>query len=151
VQVIEVDPLPLKVAFVGEVVSLERSGHQFIPLLKTRADHYAVRAHSLGSGEGAQLELTWFCRRHTEASLRPSADWLVLSRADSVPNLNRRLERRLKAPREYRPTAGRRGLSGVTRTRARQDSETAETRPQGEASLLRSRLGTRNPTRGSYV
>ena len=39
----------------------------------------------------------WLCRRHTEASLRELAKWLGLSRADSVPNLTRRLEARLKA------------------------------------------------------
>jgi len=39
----------------------------------------------------------WLCRRHTEASLRELAQWLSLSRADSVPNLTRRLEARLKA------------------------------------------------------
>jgi putative transposase len=39
----------------------------------------------------------WLCRRHTEATLRQLADSLGLSRADSVPNLTRRLERRLKA------------------------------------------------------
>jgi hypothetical protein len=42
----------------------------------------------------------WLCRRETEASLRQLADWLGLSRADSVPNLTRRLERRLKATPE---------------------------------------------------
>jgi hypothetical protein len=39
----------------------------------------------------------WLCRRHTEASLRELAQWLGLSRADSVPNLTRRLEARLNA------------------------------------------------------
>lgn len=39
----------------------------------------------------------WLCRRETEASLRELAGWLGLSRADSVPNLTRRLEARLKA------------------------------------------------------
>jgi hypothetical protein len=40
------------------------------------------------------------CCRHTEASLRELAQWLGLSRADSVPNLTRRLEARLKASPE---------------------------------------------------
>jgi hypothetical protein len=35
------------------------------------------------------------CRRHTEAPLRELAECLGLSRADSVPNLTRRLEARL--------------------------------------------------------
>ena len=42
----------------------------------------------------------WLCRRHTEASLRELAVWLGLSRADSVPNLVRRIETRLKASPE---------------------------------------------------
>ena len=42
----------------------------------------------------------WLCRRHTEASLRELAVWLGLSRADSVPNLTRRIETRLKASPE---------------------------------------------------
>jgi putative transposase len=42
----------------------------------------------------------WLCRRHTEASLRELAVWLGLSRADSVPNLTRRIETRLKASTE---------------------------------------------------
>ncbi len=42
----------------------------------------------------------WLCRRYTEASLRELAKWLGLSRADSVPNLTRRLEARLKASPE---------------------------------------------------
>jgi hypothetical protein len=35
----------------------------------------------------------WLCRREIEAPLRQLADWLGLSRTDSVPNLTRRLER----------------------------------------------------------
>ncbi len=45
----------------------------------------------------ARPVVAWLCRRHTEASLRQLAELLGLSRADSVPNLTRRLERRLKA------------------------------------------------------
>jgi hypothetical protein len=41
------------------------------------------------------------CRRHTEAALRQLADWLGLSRADSVPNLMRRLERQLNETPEF--------------------------------------------------
>ena len=37
------------------------------------------------------------CRRHTEATLANLAEWLGLSRADSVPNLTRRLEAQLKS------------------------------------------------------
>jgi hypothetical protein len=39
----------------------------------------------------------WLCSRHTEASIRELAVWLGLSRADSVPNLTRRINMRLKA------------------------------------------------------
>jgi REP element-mobilizing transposase RayT len=42
----------------------------------------------------------WLCCRHTEASLRELAIWLGLSRADSVPNLTRRIETRLKTSTE---------------------------------------------------
>jgi hypothetical protein len=42
----------------------------------------------------------WLCRRHTEASLRELAAELGLSRPDSVPNLTRRIETRLKASPE---------------------------------------------------
>jgi hypothetical protein len=45
----------------------------------------------------ARAVAAWLCRRHTEASLRELAEWLGLSRADSVPNLTRRLEARLKS------------------------------------------------------
>jgi putative transposase len=48
----------------------------------------------------ARPVVAWLCRRHTEASLRQLADWMGLSRADSVPNLTRRLEQRLKATSE---------------------------------------------------
>ena len=48
----------------------------------------------------ARAVAAWLCRRHTEASLRELAEWLGLSRADSVPNLTRRLEARLKTSPE---------------------------------------------------
>jgi len=48
----------------------------------------------------ARAVAAWLCRRHTEASLRELAVWLGLSRADSVPNLTRRIETRLKASPE---------------------------------------------------
>ena len=48
----------------------------------------------------ARAVAAWLCRRHTEASLRDLAAWLGLSRADSVPNLTRRIETRLKASPE---------------------------------------------------
>ena len=48
----------------------------------------------------ARAVAAWLCRRHTEASLRELAAPLGLSRPDSVPNLTRRLETRLKASPE---------------------------------------------------
>ena len=45
----------------------------------------------------ARAVAAWLCRRHTEASPRELAAWLGLSGADSVPNLTRRIESRLKA------------------------------------------------------
>ena len=40
---------------------------------------------------------TWLCRRHCEDPLRELAPRLGLSRADSVPNLTRRMDARLRA------------------------------------------------------
>jgi hypothetical protein len=45
----------------------------------------------------ARAVAAWLCRRHTEATLADLAGWLGLSRADSVPNLTRRLEAQLKS------------------------------------------------------
>jgi hypothetical protein len=42
----------------------------------------------------------WLCRRYIEASLREHAVRLRFSRADSVPNLTRQIETRLKASSE---------------------------------------------------
>jgi REP element-mobilizing transposase RayT len=44
----------------------------------------------------ARAVAAWLCRRHTVAPLRVLAERLGLSRADSVPNLVRRVEARLK-------------------------------------------------------
>jgi hypothetical protein len=48
----------------------------------------------------ARAVAAWLCRRHTEASLQELAASLRLSRADSVPNLTRRIETRLKTSPE---------------------------------------------------
>jgi REP element-mobilizing transposase RayT len=63
------------------------------------AEFYGLEASSLsrrGDPHLARPVAAWLCRRHTAASLRQLAASLGLSRADSVPNLTRRLERRLK-------------------------------------------------------
>jgi len=48
-----------------------------------------------GDAHIARAVAAWLCRRHTEAPLRELAARLGLSRADSVPNLTRRVEARL--------------------------------------------------------
>jgi hypothetical protein len=40
------------------------------------------------------------CRRHTEATLSEHAEWLGHSRADSIPNLTRRMQTRLTSQPE---------------------------------------------------
>jgi REP element-mobilizing transposase RayT len=63
------------------------------------ADFYGLEAKALSRRHDPHLAravAAWLCRRHTEATLRELARSLGLSRADSVPNLTRRLERRLK-------------------------------------------------------
>jgi putative transposase len=63
------------------------------------ADFYGLEASSLSHRHDPHLArpvAAWLCRRHTEASHRLLAERLGLSRADSVPNLTRRLEARLK-------------------------------------------------------
>ena len=64
------------------------------------ADFYGVDAALLSRCRDPHLAravAAWLCRRHTAAPLRELAEWLGLSRADSVPNLTRRVEARLKA------------------------------------------------------
>jgi len=64
------------------------------------AEFYGLDSSSLSRRHDPHLAravAAWLCRRHTEASLRELAERLGLSRADSVPNLTRRLEARLKA------------------------------------------------------
>jgi hypothetical protein len=49
----------------------------------------------------ARAVAAWLCRRHTEATLRELAASLGLSRSESVPNLTRRIQTRLKTPPSY--------------------------------------------------
>jgi hypothetical protein len=44
----------------------------------------------------ARAVAAWLCRRYTQAPHRELAERLGLSRADSVPNLTRRLDTRLR-------------------------------------------------------
>ena len=67
------------------------------------ADFYGLNGALLSQRHDPHLAravAAWLCRRHTEASLRELSGWLGLSRADSVPNLTRRLEARLKTSPE---------------------------------------------------
>ncbi len=69
-------------------------------ILAAVADFYGVDGATLSRRHEPHLAravAAWLCRHHTEASLRELAEWLGLSRADSVPNLTRRIEVRLQA------------------------------------------------------
>jgi hypothetical protein len=93
----------------------------------------------------AQPVAAWLCRRHTESSLRLLPDSLGLSRADSVPILTRRLERRLKAApkladelaeilrRPISPAAGTPVSDGVPATTSRSTDVKKEPTLRGAA------------------
>ena len=69
-------------------------------ILAAVADYYEVEPALLAKRHDphmARAVAAWLCRRHTEATLANLAEWLGLSRADSVPNLTRRLEAQLKS------------------------------------------------------
>ena len=72
-------------------------------IFATVTDFYGLEGASLSRRHDPHLAravAAWLRRRHTEASLRELAEWLGLSRADSVPNLTRRLAARLKTSPE---------------------------------------------------
>jgi hypothetical protein len=50
-----------------------------------------------GGGHTARAVAAWLCHLYTDATLGESAEWLGLSRADSVPNLTRRFRAQLKS------------------------------------------------------
>lgn len=77
-QLAELDPDSIYAAL-AEYYSLAPSS-----LLARRQDSHVARAVA-----------AWLCRRHTEAPLRELAPGFGPSRADSVPNLTRRVEARL--------------------------------------------------------
>ena len=61
--------------------------------------HYGLDRSDLarrGDPHLARAVAAWLCRRHSEAPLRELAPLLGLSRADSVPNLTRRIDARLR-------------------------------------------------------
>ena len=64
------------------------------------AAHYGLEPAALADRHGRHVArplAAWLCRRHTDATLRDLAALLGLTRADSVPNLTRRIDARLKA------------------------------------------------------
>jgi REP element-mobilizing transposase RayT len=72
-------------------------------VLAAVADFYDVEPALLAKRHDphmARAVAAWLCRRHTEATLAALAEWLGLSRADSVPNLTRRFQARLKSQPE---------------------------------------------------
>jgi hypothetical protein len=68
-------------------------------IFRAVADFYRVERSSLSRRHDCQRAreaAAWLVRRHTEMPLRERAALLGLSRADSVPNLTRRLDARLR-------------------------------------------------------
>lgn len=67
------------------------------------AEYYGLELAGLarrGDAHIARAVAAWLCRRHTEEPLRLLASRLGLTRADSVPNLTRRVEARLRVSPE---------------------------------------------------
>jgi REP element-mobilizing transposase RayT len=74
------------------------AAHDASVIFKAVADHYGVEPTALarrGESHIARAVAAWLCRRHTEEPLRALAGRLGLSRADSVPNLTRRVDAKL--------------------------------------------------------
>jgi chromosomal replication initiation ATPase DnaA len=66
--------------------------------------HYRLEPDDLarrGDAHLARAVAAWLCRRHTEEPLRALASRFGLSRADSVPNLTRRVDLRLPSSPEF--------------------------------------------------
>ncbi len=64
------------------------------------SEHYGLDRSALahrGDPHIARAVAAWLCRRHSKDPLRDLAPRLGLSRADSVPNLTRRMDARLQA------------------------------------------------------
>ena len=90
----------------------------------------------------ARAVAVWLCRWHTEASLPELAAPLGLSRPDSVPNLTRRIETRLKVSPELsndlaeilkRASSADVGITRVNakRTKSSRKSPRSKTKNQG--------------------
>jgi putative transposase len=78
---------------------LLRGGRDPEAILEAVCRHYGIDRSVLasrGDPHIARAVAAWLCRRHSEAPLRELAPLLGLSRADSVPNLTRRIDARLR-------------------------------------------------------
>jgi len=94
-------------------------------ILAAVADFYDVAPALLAKRHDSHIArpvAAWLCRRHTEATLSELAGWLGLSRADSVPNLTRRLQTRLTSQPEM--------LKDLVEILRRATSEEADRRPR---------------------
>ena len=64
------------------------------------SEHYGLDRSALAQRRDPHIArpvAAWLCRRHSEVPLHELAPLLGLSRADSVPNLTRRMDARLRA------------------------------------------------------
>ena len=94
-------------------------------VLAAVADFYDVDPALLARRHDPHMARTvaaWLCRRHTEATLSELAEWLGLSRGDSVPNLTRRLQAQLTSQPEL--------LNDLAEILQRATREKADRRPK---------------------
>jgi putative transposase len=80
------------------------SGLDPATICTTVATFYGLEPSSLarrGDSHIARAVAAWICRRHSETPLRELAERFGLSRADSVPNLSRRVEIKLRESRDF--------------------------------------------------
>jgi hypothetical protein len=93
-----------------------------------------------GDSDLARAVAAWLCRRHTEEPLRGLVARFGLSRADSVPNLTRRVESgtqsSLELAHEWKGSSG--GVGGKPKT----DSDSFMRRDQ--FAMATNRLGSRS-------
>ncbi|MGA7495284.1 MAG: transposase [Isosphaeraceae bacterium] len=76
------------------------AGRDAEAIFRAVSKHYGLDRSALarrGDPHIARAVSAWLCRRHSEAPLRELAPLLGMSRADSVPNLTRRMDARLRA------------------------------------------------------
>jgi hypothetical protein len=76
------------------------AGRDAEAIFSAESEHYGLDRSALahrGDPHIARAVAARLCRRHSEDPLRELAPRLGLSRADSVPNLTRRIDARLRA------------------------------------------------------